>query len=133
MIFISKKHSALNVVLDAKTFQVVNGRTIMVGINGDFPIGMSVQFANNIFETNDPKIIKAMKNHPRYGITFFSEDIAEEKATGEVEVKPEAVAEVQERESISEELASQCEWCGKKCANKSGLQLHQRNCPRKPN
>jgi len=132
MIFISKKHSALNLVLDPKTFQVTNGRTIMTGLNGDFPVGMSVQFANKIYETNDPKIIKALKNHPRYGVTFFSEELAKEKETGEVEINAQAVAEVEEKNALVEDIASQCEWCGFKAATKSGLQLHQKACPKKP-
>ena len=132
MIFISKKHSALNLVIDAKTFQVVNGRTIMTGLNGEFPVGMSIQFANKLYETKDPKVIKALKNHPRYGVTFFSEELAKETETGEVEINPQALAEVEEKNALVEDIASQCEWCGKKLANKSGLQLHQRSCSKKP-
>ena len=122
----------MNLVLDARTFQVVNGRTIMTGLNGDFPIGLSVQFKDGVFETNDKKIISALKKHPRYGVTFFSEALADELKEGEVKINQESLEEQREREALTEKVGSTCEWCGFPAANRSGLQLHQKSCDRKP-
>lgn len=80
--------------------------------------GVSARFHENIFETNDPEIIAALKAHRMYGIEFSGE---EEKT---ITPNPEGVASMKEERQASEDLTNSCPHCAYKANTASGLRLH---------
>lgn len=106
MQFISRKYKQLRVVLDPKAAKEVEGRRMMVGLKGDFPIGKTVEFQNGVFVTDDPKVIKLLKSHDDYGVDFYA--LETDKKTGKpVAAKPsdEALRKLNEKKGLAQEVA----------------------------
>lgn len=120
MQFISKKYKALRIVLDPKGYQAVEGRRVTVGLNRLYPTGKSIEFQNGLYDTNDPKIIKLLKNHPDYGSSFFSDELGESAN----QATDEAIAKENEKKAMAEKAGSICPDCGKKFANAELLDAH---------
>lgn len=118
MIFISRKHSALRIVLDPRIRIKNMGRSTTESLTGQTQLGLSVQFRDNMFETNDPVTIKALKNHPDYGMAFRSDEQMK------VEPTAEAVATENEKKAVAEEVRSTCPTCGEKFKNEFALNGH---------
>lgn len=82
MKFHSLKYSELIVTIDPKTFIVDSGYRVTKGLMGLYPQGLSIQFKNREFDTGslgfsfgeEQKLIKRLKKHPSYGISFIAED-----------------------------------------------------------
>lgn len=127
MLFLARKHRNLRVVLDPHGMVIDGGQRMLKGLKGDFATGMDVEFVDGTYETNDPKIIKAMKSHPRFGITFYSDD-----AEADTPSQDEA-SKVEETQKYTEQLASKCEFCGKEFANTGLLAAHHKKCKKNPN
>lgn len=96
--FYSRKYKELKVTLDPRGVAVKNGRTLIAGLKGDFPQGLTVEFQNGMYETNDPKIIKALRSNKNYGRGFFEED-------QKVELTPEQARKENERKELAKKAA----------------------------
>lgn len=122
MQFVSLKYKNLSVVLEQRIFKEVNGRAVVQGINGEFPNGMTIQFDNGVYDTNDKQVIDAIKNHPHYGRDFVAGADDAEPA----ELSTQAVREKNEKAEVVNELQSQCPVCGKEFASQQALAAHSR-------
>lgn len=120
--FFSRKYKNLRIVLDPARRKDVGGTVVTEGLFKRFKdeLPLSVEFVAGQYTTDDPAIIKVMKNHPNYGMAFFAGD--EDK----VEPSVEAISRENERKALVEELQSQCPECGKKFSNKAALNGHMR-------
>lgn len=121
MKFIARKHKNLRIVLDPQVRFKQMGRTFTQSLTGDTKLGLTVQFANGIFETKDKETIKALKGHSGYGIQFFSDEAGEA-----VSPSVEAVAAENEKKAVAEEVRSTCPECGEKFKNETALNGHMR-------
>lgn len=130
MRFIARKYSNLIVVLDPAATVIEGGQRVLKGLNNQFPVGARAEFNEGMFETNDPKIIKAMKASKSYGVHFYSEDV---KGADEDLADGNELAKVEEKKEYADKLASTCEWCGDKFENSGLLAIHQKKCKKKPN
>lgn len=92
----------------------------MVGLRMEIVPGVTVEFHNGTFETQDETVIDALKHHPMYGTQFFAEQGADMPNTEGLRIENEKAA-------IAEEIASQCPECGKQFKNKAGLDVHLRS------
>ncbi|OGZ28228.1 MAG: hypothetical protein A2562_00125 [Candidatus Nealsonbacteria bacterium RIFOXYD1_FULL_39_11] len=94
------------------------GAVTVQGIRGSLS-GITVEFQNGFYETEDEKIIEMLKNHPQYGVKFYS------KIGVDV---PNKIGLRQENELkvLAEEIRSTCPKCGKKFKNEFGLLAHMR-------
>ena len=117
--FISRKYKELNVVLDPRTYQMDAGRQTMIGLNGKFPQGMSVQFHDGVYTTSDPAIIDALRAHMSYGMGFYSNEPGEA-----VQPTDEALRNENEKKQLATEAGAICPECGKKFKSDFGLQGH---------
>lgn len=78
----SLKFRELILTVDPKTFTIEMGAKIMRGLFGKFPNGLSLEFKNNEFDTRslrfdavtEAKLIRILRKHPSYGISFVTED-----------------------------------------------------------
>lgn len=121
MKFVSRKHSGLRVVLDPRMRQRIQGRSITGSLTGDTNLGLTIEFRDHLFETNDKQTIELIKNHPKYGLDFYP-------LSGEEKVEPtvEAIREENEKAEYREELASTCPECGAKFKSEAALNGHSR-------
>ncbi len=119
MRFISKKYSALRLVLDPKTAVEVEGRRVTKGLYGSTS-GVTVEFHDNKFETEDKDLIKQLKAHRLFGVAFYSDD---KKAD---EPNPEGLKEENEKHELAEEAGSICPVCGEKFKNSKFLDKHMK-------
>lgn len=124
MKFIARKHKGLRIVIDPRVRIKQMGRSITQSLTGDTKLGLTVEFQNGLYETKDQVVIKALKNHPGYGISYLSDEPGKEANQPVVE----AVAAENEKKAFAEELRSVCtfEGCGKKFANEAALNGHMR-------
>lgn len=82
MIFYTTKYRELILTVDPKTVVVESGVRMTRGMHGLFPNGLSIEFKNRMFDTKDlrlpfdkeMKLIKVLKNHPSYGVSFVAQD-----------------------------------------------------------
>lgn len=121
MKFVSRKHAGLRVVLDPRMRQRIQGRTITGSLTGDTALGLTIEFRDHVYETNDKKIIELIKNHTKYGLDFYP-------MAGEEKVEPtkEAIVEENEKAEYREELASTCPECGEKFKSEAAVNGHMR-------
>lgn len=114
MKFISKKFRELRIVL-------VPGYRKIVGMTSELVPGVTVEFHNYEYQTNDMDIITALKAHPFYGVQIFSSEPEKD------EPNIEGLRMENEKRAVAEELASQCPECGKQLKNSAGLEVHMRS------
>lgn len=119
--FIAKKYKQLRVVLDPRISESVGGIRVMKGMTGQFPQGKTVEFNEGEYSTSDEAIIEALKAHPSYGMSFYSDEPGEA-----ITPTDEAVALENEKKEVAEELASQCPKCGEQFKNAAALTGHMR-------
>lgn len=121
MRFISRKHRNLRIVLDPRIRVKDFGRTITQSLTQQTKLGLTVEFKDNLFETNDKVTIEALKNHPEYGFAFISDEVG-------VKVEPtvEAIAAHNEKKAVAEEARSTCDICGAKFKNDFALNGHMK-------
>lgn len=86
--------------------------------NRVFVQGVKVNFENNLYKTDDPEIIDALKKNAYYGIDFWALDEPVSKPTAEGE-KIEKI-----RQEEKEATLTDCPICGKTFKTKGGLFLH---------
>lgn len=87
MKFLSTKYKELIVTVDPKSFVIDGGQKVTKGLLGLYPTGLSIYFTKGEFDTKslrmsfgeEQKLIKILKNHPSYGVSFVAEDIAKEE------------------------------------------------------
>jgi len=120
MKFIARKHKGLRIVLDPRVRIKDMGRSITQSLTGQTKLGLTIEFHDGIYDTNDKEVIKALKNHPGFGLEFFNDE--------PVPVTPtvEAAAAENEKKGYAEEIRSTCTECGKKFANETQLNVHMR-------
>lgn len=118
--FLTRKHSALRIVLDPSRKKEVAGNVITEGLGKKFAdkLPVTVEFINGQYETSDKAIIKALKEHQGFGYAFYDRD--EDKAEPTID----AIREGNEKKALAEELRSQCDVCGKKFLNTQQLNGH---------
>lgn len=121
MKFFARKHSALRLVLDPTFKHREMGRTTTESLTGKTKLGLTVEFVNGVYETDDPKIIRILKEHDGYGLAFYSDE-AGEVATPTVA----AVAAQNEKKAYAEDLASTCPECGNKFGTVGVLNSHMK-------
>ena len=105
MIFISKKYKSLRIVLDAKTFVVLDGRKILTGLEGKFKNGKTIEFENFEYKTEDPKIIEVLKSSPDYGLDFYALESDKKGMTKEPKLSETAMRKLNEKKSLAHEAA----------------------------
>lgn len=123
MRFISRKGASLRLVIDPRIRKSVEGRVLIGSLRDKFPAGLTVEFVNGIYETEDKAIIKELKNHSEFGYRFYSdEEGVAEKPT------EEAKKTEKEKKELAEKIRSNCpvEGCGQKFANEQLLEVHMR-------
>lgn len=82
MKFFSTKYRELIVTVDPKMAVIESGIRMTKGMNNLFPQGLSIAFKNREFDTkslrmnigDEMKLIKVLKKHPSYGVSFVAED-----------------------------------------------------------
>ena len=121
MKFFARKYRNLRLVIGARTRVQVEGRLTHASLNPDFPMGLTVQFENGEYDTEDKKIIAALKAHPNYGMYFFSGEPGEAEAPTEAALRAE-----NEKKEKAEEVRSTCPECGKKFKNETLLEVHMK-------
>lgn len=121
MQFIAKKHSSLRIILDPRIRIKDMGRTRTESLTGLTKLGLTVEFHDGLFETNDPKIIKALREADGYGISYIAADPNE---TNEPSV--EGVKALNEKKAYAEEIASTCPKCGNKFKTEFALNGHMK-------
>lgn len=110
MLFMSKyKEHRVVLIPDRYTVDNFGRRT--------FQKGVSAQFHNNQFETNDKEVIKLLKESVWYGVDF--------RAVGDETPKTEQAekASQEEKESIDNTLTS-CPYCPFNAKTNFGLKTH---------
>lgn len=125
MQFFTRKYKNLRLVVEPRSTIVIEGVPIIKGLNNRFPLGLTVEFIDGQYKTNDPEIIKAIKKHPNYGTHFYAEDYNPEDRNEEGALADE------EKKSAAERVGSQCPFCAEKFANKGLLAMHVKSCPKK--
>lgn len=120
MKFIARKHKGLRIVLDPRIRIKNMGRSTTQSLTGDTQLGLTVEFVDGIFETDDKKTIEFLQNHPAYGYDFISDE--KKKFVPTVQ----AAREANEKAEFAEQLRSKCPECGKEFANETALNGHMR-------
>ena len=112
MIFISKyKEHRVGLIPNRFIIDNYGRRTLQKGI--------SAQFHDNKFETNDPKVIELLKTNPWYNIDF--------KAVGDNEpAKEETIVRMEEEQKSAEDALTSCPFCPFKAKTLAGLKAHIR-------
>lgn len=105
MIFVTKKYKNLRIVIDPKGTVLAEGRRIVTGLLGLSKVGLSVEFIDGHFETDDEKIIDLLKKNDDYGISFVAVEKDEEGKQIEPTLKGSQKKKVQEREKLAKEAA----------------------------
>lgn len=122
MEFVSTKKRNLRVVIVPRIAREIGGVRIMQGMNQeDFPNGLTIEFQDGTYQTEDKKIIDAIKKHPHYGSDFVSTDKEETVAPSD-----QSLRENNEKAEIAEALASKCPECGKEFGNTNSLNGHMK-------
>lgn len=86
--------------------------------------GIQARFIDGVYDTQDPKMIKLLKGHSQYGITFWSEGVNEPTEEGK------RLQEAEQRMVSS--LVTGCPKCDFKAANEADLKDHiEKEHPRK--
>ncbi len=122
MKFIAKRGANLRLIIAPRGRMEVDGRLISTSLNPDFPAGLTVEFQNGIYETQDKAVIKALKAHKDFGMRFFTDEAGEAETPSNEALKAE-----NEAAEYKEELRSTCPECGKKFKNEAGLEIHMRS------
>ena len=122
MNFIARKYKELRLTVDPRIRIRDQGRSITKSLTGETQLGLTIEFHNGLFETKDPTIIAILKNHPRYGLDYISDERSKDANIPGVE----AVAEMNEKKAVAEELRSTCTVCGAKFKTEFALQGHMR-------
>lgn len=97
MLFLARKYRSLRIVIDPITYQMSGGKRVLTSLNGNFPLGLSIQFQGGRYETSDKKIIEALRKHPQYGYAFSSPEET-------VEPTREAIREINDRKEVVEKV-----------------------------
>ncbi len=118
MLFLTKKYRELRLVLDPKTAVAVDGRRVTKGLYGSTS-GVTVEFHDGRFETEDEQLIDSLKEHRLYGVAFYTSEGADEPNS-------EGLREENEKRELAEEAGAQCPECGKKYKSASGLKTHMK-------
>ena len=105
MQFLSRKYKQLRIVLDPKAHREVEGRRMMVGLMGQFPIGKVVEFQNGKYETNDQRVIEAMKAHESFGYDFYSLEVDEKGRPKAAKPSDKAIREHNEKKALANQVA----------------------------
>lgn len=105
MQFISRKYKQLRIVLDPKAHREVEGRRMMVGLNGQFPIGKVIEFQEGKYETKDPIVIEALKSHEAYGYDFYSLEVDDRGKPKAAKPSEKALREHNEKKALANEVA----------------------------
>lgn len=105
MIFISKKYKSLRVVLDPKSYQIIEGKRLVVGLEGKFKIGKTIEFENHKFETDDKAVIDALKNSDQYGFEYYALEKDKEGKVKEVKLSEQALRKINEKKELVEDVA----------------------------
>lgn len=85
--------------------------------NRVFVAGLSCQFTDGFYTTEDEETIKLLKSAKSYGIDFWV--VGEEK-----EVSNEGKKMMSELEEAKSETLTDCPYCGNTFKNKAGLMAH---------
>lgn len=110
MQFISK-YENLRLVIQPKRWKEVDGSKFLTD-------GITVEFRNGVFDTEDKELITSLKGCRSFGQDFWS-------AEGEKDELPVAAAkDINDIKEFKEKTESQCEICGKKFDNKQKLAGH---------
>lgn len=127
VVFRSLRFRLLRVVLDPKAKKEVMGQLVTTSLTNRFknhPHGVTVEFENGFYETDDAEVIEALKSHDDYGSMFDSTDSAV------IEKSDAAKGRESERTVVTEVAASTdptCSVCGEKMKNAKGLEIHMRS------
>lgn len=114
MKFTSKKYSELRIVLKP-TYQRI------VGMSSETVQGITVEFHDSVYETEDKEIIDLLRNSDYYGVSFFSNEAVAD------EPNPVGLKEENEKRLVAEEVGSVCPVCGFKAKSEFGLKSHMRS------
>ena len=120
MLFLTKKYSELRLVLDPKTAVAVDGRRVTKGMYGSAS-GITVEFHEGRFETEDEKLIDTLKAHRLYGVAFYADD------NEAAEPNSEGLREENEKHALAEEAGSICPECGRKYKTAASLDKHMKS------
>lgn len=82
--------------------------------------GVTAEFRNNMYETENQEIIDQLKKTRGYGRLFVSD---EEKP----ELSKETIREMNEKQSVTDGIGFTCRKCGFVAKNDFGLQSHMRS------
>jgi len=110
MLFISK-YANLRLILEPKRWKEIEGSKFLTD-------GLTVEFHNGQYSTNDKDIIEKLKNTKIFGRDYWSGE------KGKDELTVEAVREKNEENEYKEELQSTCPECGKKFKTEFALKGH---------
>lgn len=127
VVFRSLRFKLLRIVLDPKAKKEVMGQLVTTSLTNRFknhPHGVTVEFENGFYETDDEEIIEALKSHEDYGSMFDSTD------TVVIEKSDAAKGRESERTVVTGAVASTdptCTVCGEKMKNAKGLEIHMRS------
>lgn len=113
MKFISKKYKELRLVLKPISKQIV-------GISSQIIPGVTVEFHNFEYSTENQEMIAALKAHTGFGVQFFSDE-AEANVPNIEGLRLE-----NEKKTIAEEVGSLCPECGFQAKNSAGLRFHMK-------
>ena len=112
MMFISK-YANYRIVLKSMRYKEVEGTKFLTE-------GLTIEFMNGMYETNDESIINQLKAAKQYGIDYWTN--SKEKD----EPSREAIKEVNEEKEYIEPNASVCTECGAHFKNAFALQGHMK-------
>lgn len=106
MIFVSKKYKGLRVVLDAKSYQVLEGKRMVRGLMGKFPNGKVAEFVDHKYETEDKDVIAALKADSNYGLDFYALESDEKTGmTKEPKLSDQAMRKLNEKKALAKEAS----------------------------
>lgn len=109
MKFFSLKYSELILTVDPKTFTVEGGFRVTKGMMGLYPQGLSINFKNREFDTSslnledrdEKRLIKILKRHPSYGLSFIAEDHNEDEEVQESQTAKQAKADKEVAKTVA--------------------------------
>lgn len=112
MKFISKKYKELRIVIKPMS-------KVMVGLKPQIVPGITVEFHNGLYETNNSEVIEALREHVGYGIQFFAESGVDQPSDESLRIE-------NEKKAFVEELGSVCPLCGFQAKNNNTLKFHMK-------
>lgn len=119
-------HDTYVFVVRPSTTKEINGEVIPVP-------GKRVEFKNGILKTSDPETIEALRNDKFFNIDYFenAKDFVKGrkaiKKAAEKKSESETATETESKKETKKNVEGfECEYCGKVCKTKGGLQAHIR-------